>query len=77
MTRPPRRGEGVITKRLLLRAWGIMGLISAVLVLGAFFAVLLSSGWQPGADTSEGAALHNAYLQAVFGTTPLPAWRWP
>jgi len=69
MTRPPRRrGEGVITRRLLLRAWGIMGLVSAVLVLGAFFAVLLAAGWRPGVDTSGDSPLHHAYLQATTAT---------
>ena len=58
----------MITKRLLLRAWAIMGLVSAVLVLGAFFAVLFASGWRPGADTAEGAVLHDVYLQATTAT---------
>jgi len=52
----------VITKRLLLRAWAIMGLVSAVLVLGAFFAVLFASGWRPGADTAERASLRSVGL---------------
>jgi len=46
----------------------IMGLVSAVLVLGAFFAVLFASGWRPGADTAEGAVLHDVYLQATTAT---------
>lgn len=62
--RPRRRSEGVVTGRMLLRAWGIMGLVSGVLVLGAFFAVLYAAGWHPGADVSSGA-LHTAYLQAT------------
>ncbi|MEV4143794.1 cation-transporting P-type ATPase [Amycolatopsis sp. NPDC049691] len=62
--RPRRRSEGVVTGRMLLRAWGIMGLLSGVLVLGAFFAVLSAAGWHPGADVSSGA-LHDAYLQAT------------
>lgn len=62
--RPRRRSEGVVTGRMLLRAWGIMGLVSGVLVLGAFFAVLYAAGWHPGADVSSGA-LHSAYLQAT------------
>ncbi len=62
--RPRRRSEGVVTGRMLLRAWGIMGLLSGALVLGAFFAVLYAAGWHPGADVSTGA-LHSAYLQAT------------
>ncbi|WP_020658867.1 cation-translocating P-type ATPase [Amycolatopsis benzoatilytica] len=66
MGRPPRsRREGVVTGRMLLRAWGIMGLVSAVLVLGAYFAVLYAAGWHPGADVSAGTPLHHAYLQAT------------
>ncbi|MFI5615768.1 cation-translocating P-type ATPase [Amycolatopsis sp. NPDC051903] len=66
MARPPRdRREGVVTGRMLLRAWGIMGLLSGILVLAAYFAVLWAAGWQPGADVSAGAPLHHAYLQAT------------
>ena len=63
--RPRRRSEGVVTGRMLLRAWGIMGVLSGVLVLGAFFAVLLAAGWHPGADVGVGAPLHHTYLQAT------------
>ncbi|WP_439381052.1 cation-translocating P-type ATPase [Amycolatopsis lexingtonensis] len=62
--RPRRRSEGVVTGRMLLRAWGIMGLLSGALVLGAFFAVLYAAGWHPGADVTSGP-LHAAYLQAT------------
>lgn len=62
--RPRRRSEGVVTGRMLLRAWGIMGLVSGMLVLGAYFAVLYAAGWHPGADISSGV-LHHAYLQAT------------
>jgi calcium-translocating P-type ATPase len=63
--RPRRRAEGVVTGRMLLRAWGIMGLLSGILVLGAFFAVLSAAGWHAGADVSAEAPLHHAYLQAT------------
>ena len=63
--RPRRRSEGVVSGRMLLRAWGIMGLLSGLLVLAAFFAVLYAAGWHPGADVSAGAPLHHAYLQAT------------
>ncbi len=65
MNRPPRpRREGVIRPRMLLRAWGVMGSASAVLVLAAFFLVLHSAGWHPGAEVAAGSALHHGYLQA-------------
>jgi P-type E1-E2 ATPase len=69
MGRAPRaRSEGVITKRLLWRAWGLMGSVSAVLALLAFFAVLLANGWHADADIGPGSDLHQAYLQATTAT---------
>jgi hypothetical protein len=37
----------VIEKEMLLRAWLILGIISAVLVPLGHFAVLLLAGWSP------------------------------
>ena len=69
MSRPPRRrGENVITGRLLARAWALMGTVSAVLTLGGFLAVLLSAGWHPGDPVGTGTALHHAYRQATTAT---------
>ncbi|HEU4702164.1 MAG TPA: HAD-IC family P-type ATPase, partial [Conexibacter sp.] len=66
MRRPPRpRHEGVITGAMLWRAWGFLGLISAALVLGGFFAVLLAAGWSLGDDVAAGSSLHDAWLQAT------------
>jgi magnesium-transporting ATPase (P-type) len=63
--RPRSRGESVIDGPMLLRAWGVLGLVSAALVLFGFFAVLLASGWTPGADVGPGSPLHHAYQQAT------------
>ncbi|OEU99291.1 magnesium-transporting ATPase [Streptomyces qinglanensis] len=71
MTRPPRRsgrGSGVITKDMLFRAWAFLGLLSTVLVMGAYFSVLWRAGWTPGASTAEGSALHQDYLTATTAT---------
>ncbi len=66
MDRPPRpRGEGVIRPALLARAWGFLGVISAVLVLAGFFVVLHAGGWHLHAATGVGAPLHHAYQQAT------------
>ena len=69
MERPPRaRREGVITRPMLWRAWGFLGLISAALVLGGFFAVLLHAGWSPGDSVATGDPLHHAWRQATTMT---------
>ncbi|HEY2195768.1 MAG TPA: cation-transporting P-type ATPase, partial [Actinomycetospora sp.] len=69
MERPPRpRSEGVIRGRMLWRAWGLLGVTSAVLTTGAFLVVLARAGWTPGAPTGPGTALHPAYLRATTAT---------
>jgi hypothetical protein len=50
------------------RAWLFLGGISAVLVLGGFFYVLLRAGWSPGDATGKGSPLHHAYLEATTMT---------
>jgi calcium-translocating P-type ATPase len=69
MARPPRsRREGIITGRMLVRAWAVLGLTSAVLVVLGFLGVLWSAGWQPGDPVGSGSALHEAYLRATTMT---------
>jgi calcium-translocating P-type ATPase len=69
MGRPPRaRGEGVIRRPMLLRAWLLLGLIAAALQMGAYFLVLVLAGWHPYAPTGPGTPLHHAYLQATTMT---------
>jgi calcium-translocating P-type ATPase len=69
MERPPRRrGENIITGSMLLRAWGILGAVSALLVTGGFLWVLRSGGWTPGADVTSGSPLHETYLRATTMT---------
>jgi magnesium-transporting ATPase (P-type) len=53
---------------MLWRAWGFLGLISAALVLGGFFAVLLHAGWRAGDPVGTGDQLHHAWLQATTMT---------
>ncbi|WP_308042384.1 cation-transporting P-type ATPase [Micromonospora sp. PLK6-60] len=69
MDRPPRRrSDKVVNGPMLARAWGFLGLISAVLVMAGFFAVLLRAGWTPGAPTGPGSPLHDAYREATTMT---------
>jgi calcium-translocating P-type ATPase len=66
MRRPPRsRSEGVIDRRLLARAWALLGAVSAVLVMAGFFWVLWHGGWRPGDPTGAGQPLHHLYRQAT------------
>jgi calcium-translocating P-type ATPase len=54
MDRPPRSPKaGVIDRRLLLRAWGLLGVTSAILVMTGFLWVLWRAGWQPGTELTD------------------------
>ena len=69
MQRPPRRRtQGVISREMLVRAWGWMGLTSAILVMAGFFAVLWRAGWAPGDPTGPGTPLNHAYREATTAT---------
>ncbi len=69
MTRPPRPpGERLIRRGLLVRAWVLLGGVSAILVMLGFFWVLIAGGWTLGADVAVGSALHETYLQATTMT---------
>jgi calcium-translocating P-type ATPase len=69
MDRPPRpRTQGVISRPMLARAWGFLGLISAVLVMTGFYLTLRHAGWHPGAATGPGTPLNHAYRQATTVT---------
>jgi calcium-translocating P-type ATPase len=69
MERHPRpRGEGIITGRMLVRAWAVLGTVSAALVTGGFLWVLWSAGWHRGDSVAAGSPLHEAYLQATTMT---------
>jgi calcium-translocating P-type ATPase len=63
---PPRkRAQGVISRGMLARAWGFLGLISATLVMAGFFLTLRHAGWQPGLPTGPGTPLNPGYRQAT------------
>jgi magnesium-transporting ATPase (P-type) len=69
MEQPPRaRTARVVDRKLLVRAWAVLGAASAVLTLAGFLWVLLRAGWQPGDDTSAGAPLHDDWLRATTMT---------
>ena len=65
MDRPPRgRGERLISAALLRRAWLVLGLTSAVLVMIGFATVLLRAGWRPG--DAVGDHLHDQATTMTF-----------
>jgi magnesium-transporting ATPase (P-type) len=69
MNRPPRKSsQGVISRDMLIRSWGYLGVVSAVLAMSAFFYVLWRAGWQLGDPTGQGSALHDAYVTATTAT---------
>ena len=50
---------------MLARAWGLLGGLSALLVMGAFFWTLLAGGWRLGDPTGTGDPFHHLWLQAT------------
>ncbi len=69
MKRPPRSSrQSIISPEMLVRGWGYLGAVSAVLVMTGYFYVLWKAGWQPGAPTGPGSELHHAYLTATTAT---------
>jgi hypothetical protein len=80
--RPRARDEGVIRGSLLRRAWGLVGIVSAALVMGGFFLVLLQGGWSFHDPTGPGteivvafAIIYLPFLQDIFDTGSLPLWQ--
>ena len=69
MQRLPRPAhESLVTKQMLIRAWGLLGITSAALTMIAFFYTLLRAGWSPGDPVGVQSTLHHAYLQATTAT---------
>lgn len=65
MSRPPReRTQNVIDAPMLARAWGLLGGISAVLVMAVFLVTLVEGGWQLADDVDSGP-LHHVWQQAT------------
>jgi calcium-translocating P-type ATPase len=59
MERPPRqRTQNVIDAPMLARAWGLLGGVSALLVMMIFLVTLDRGGWHLGDDVSSGPLLH-------------------
>ncbi len=68
MSRPPRaKKEPLLNREILIRSYGWLGTIEAVLVTAAFVFVLYRGGWVPGAPDISGAGSpgHQLYLEAT------------
>ncbi|MFD3811166.1 cation-translocating P-type ATPase [Rhodococcus sp. NPDC058639] len=64
---PRRRAQSVIDRSMMIRAWVVLGGVSAVLVLALFLGTLVAGGWSLGADVSSGP-LHHTWQQATTMT---------
>ncbi len=65
MERPPRqRTQNVIDAPMLARAWGLLGGVSALLVMMIFQLTLDQGGWHLGDDVTSGP-LHHVWQQAT------------
>ena len=68
MQRPPRsKTERVITGPMLVRAWAVLGGMSAILVTAGFLVTLRAGGWTFGADVGSGP-MHAVWQQATTMT---------
>jgi calcium-translocating P-type ATPase len=69
MERPPRaRGESIVGGRVLVRAWVLLGGVSALLVMFGFFFTLTRGGWTLGAPVGPGSELATSYRAATTVT---------
>lgn len=67
MARPPRsRGEGLLSRGVMIRGYVVLGLSSAAAVLATYFAFLLSRGWQWGQASAPTARDAAAATTVVF-----------
>jgi calcium-translocating P-type ATPase len=66
MNRRPRSPkERIVRGSMLVRSWGFLGLISAVLVMAGYLLILHQAGWHLHSPTGVGSHLHSAYRQAT------------
>jgi len=67
MMRPPRpRGDRLLTYNLLLRSYGIIGMIQAAAGFFSYFVVLYSGGWTWGSSLSLADPLYIKAVTAFF-----------
>lgn len=65
MDRPPhKRGQNVVSREILVRSWGLLGGVSAALVLALVLGTLVNGGWHLGDSVSSGP-LHDTWMLAT------------
>jgi calcium-translocating P-type ATPase len=87
LDQPPVRGH-LLDRKLMVRAFAVLGLTEAVVALAAFVVSFLATGWRPGQQFPSGlsllAASGAAFAAIVLGqagnafacrSTTRPAWR--
>ncbi|MDF2153423.1 HAD-IC family P-type ATPase [Vibrio sp. CAU 1672] len=69
MRRPPRsRQERLLTRHLLFRSYGVVGMIQAVSGFFCYFVVLYHGGWSWGLELSSSDPLYRSAVTAFFAS---------
>ena len=72
MSLPPRkRSERLLTKSILIRSYGVVGLLEAAAGFFAFFVVLYQGGWHWGVVLPESTMLYKTAVTAFFAAVIL------
>lgn len=64
---PRAKKKGVINKTVLLRGYVILGLLSTIATLGAYYLVLFIGGWRPGVilEPNDNSFVNPLHLKAI------------
>ncbi len=68
MELPPRsKKKGVIDKIVLFRGYLVLGLLSTIATLGAYYLILLGGGWRPGMqlESNDTSFINPLHLKAI------------
>ena len=69
MKRPPReRGQGLLTRALIVHSYLFLGLLEAAWSLALFFLVLVQGGWQWGVELAGGDPLYRSATGIALAT---------
>ena len=72
MSLPPRkRSERLLTKHILIRSYGVVGLLEAAAGFFAFFVILHQGGWTWGTAVAESTVLYKTAVTGFFAAVIL------